>query len=258
MNIKHIKNSFKAISDCISKEFHLDSLYDFIGLTEIQRKLFSEAIKFHGEQKRKYTGVPYYTHLAEVVCALEKCYAGGRSSFQRLLVCEIAICHDLVEDVNGFYMQELADLLISIGYSKNETKKICFCVDMLTERYTKEDYPDMNRSERKLLEAARICGMTSSNVYFNNELEFPEAKLCIYAVKLADLISNTSSIAENDHEFAAVYLNEKQNIMDFMSLHEPSLRDGFNALFFRRLTSCADQSLFEATEYLKQQHQSNL
>lgn len=249
MNIQHIKNSFRAITDCISKEYCRDTLYYFLILTEIQKRLFEEVIKLHGEQKRKYTGVPYYTHLAEVVCVLKNCYGGGRSDFQSLLVSEIAICHDLVEDVKDFSMQNLADLLVSIGYSKIETERICICVEMLTEKYTKEAYPDLNRSERKILEASRITGITS-NAYSKNENDFPEARLCVYAVKLADLISNTSSIAEHDHDFAVVYLAEKRNIMHLMSIHQPNLRNGFNASFFRRLTSCADQSLFQGFEQI--------
>ena len=63
----------------------------------------------------------------------------------------------------------------------------------LTDVYTTDAYPHLNRKARKELETARLATVST------------EAKL----IKLADIAENTSSIVERDPGFSRVYHAEK-------------------------------------------------
>ena len=164
-------------------------------LTPQQEALLDFVVLQHGDQKRKYIGTPYWehplavAHIVDAWCKLD-------------LVIEIALCHDLLEDTECGG-PELEAKLLEIGYDEGDTQFIRTGVWYLTDQYTKEAYPEMNRAERKQQEAARLRSATQS------------AK----AVKLADLIHNTDSIVEHDPGFAKVYLKEKRDMINV-------LRDG--------------------------------
>ncbi|MGN7890451.1 metal-dependent phosphohydrolase [Dyadobacter endophyticus] len=153
-------------------------------LTERQWALFDYVKQMHGEQKRKYTGAPYYTHLLSVADRVNRYARNGYET-------EIALCHDLIEDTEC----SLADLsykLMSLGYSVEEDVVILAGVDDLTDKYTSEKYPSLNRAQRKELEGARIVSSR------------PVAQ----TVKYADIIDNMLSLAEHDPGFARVYARE--------------------------------------------------
>lgn len=44
------------------------------------------------------------------------------------------------------------------------------------------------------------------------------------AIKVADLIHNTSSIVERDPDFARAYMREKEALLDVLVLADPTLR----------------------------------
>lgn len=153
-------------------------------LTERQWALFDYVKQMHGQQKRKYTGAPYYTHLLSVADRVEQFCCGSYET-------EIALCHDLIEDTDC----SLADLslqLMNLGYDIDEDVAILAGVDDLTDKYTHQRYPELNRAQRKALEGARI--VTSRPV--------------AQTVKYADIIDNLSSVAEHDPGFARVYARE--------------------------------------------------
>ena len=159
-------------------------------LTERQEKLLEFVKEQHGEQKRKYTGEPYWTHPVEVATLLQK-YLGDEFYYK-----EIALCHDLLEDTKCSGLN-LIDRLLFIGYNHTEAEIITSGVLDLTDRFTKEDYPSWNRSNRKSAEADRLFRICS------------RAK----TIKCADLIHNTSSIVEHDPNFAKIYLKEKEQMV---------------------------------------------
>jgi (p)ppGpp synthase/HD superfamily hydrolase len=139
------------------------------------------AIAAHGDQKRKYTGEPYWHHLEEVaylVSLLEPAPLGH--------VIQAAWLHDVLEDTSV----EFLELREEFG---DEVAEI---VLWLTDAYTSKEYG--NRKERKRLE----------------RLRFERAPYYAKVIKLADLISNTSSIVERDPEFAKVYLEEKRLLLE--------------------------------------------
>lgn len=157
-----------------------------------QQALLEFVKEKHGEQKRKYTNEPYWKH----------CYNVGslvHSITKKKLLMEIGFCHDLLEDTECTPV-ELKEQLLKLGYSRFEAGEIVRGVTDLTDVYTKEDFPSMNRAERKLNEAKRLATI------------YPESQ----SVKLADLIDNSSTIVEYDKKFAKVYIKEKIQILDYM------------------------------------------
>ena len=109
-----------------------------------RQKRFLEFVKEqHGEQKRKYTGEPYWHHVyavAEIVAPYEPS------------VIEIALGHDMLEDTPCTY-DDLLFFLKNNGYEEQEATFIANGVQELTDEYERAKYPDKNRRERKRLEA---------------------------------------------------------------------------------------------------------
>lgn len=147
-----------------------------------QAKYF--AIKAHGDQKRKYTGEPYWHHL-EDVAVLVSVMAEAKDREHCQIV---AWLHDVIEDTPITYQQVKTDF----------GEEIAEDVLSLTDTQTNEDG---NRAFRKN-KAKEILGAANSRVQ---------------SVKLADLISNTSSIVEYDPKFAKVYLTEKEDLLQVLT-----------------------------------------
>lgn len=137
------------------------------------------ATQAHEGQFRKYDGLPYITHPMEVMTLLPP------GSSEEMLIA--ALLHDVVEDTEVGYL----DIRIQFGY------EVMSLVHSLTNEYTKENYPELNRAQRKALENVRL-----------SQVE-PGAQ----TIKYCDLISNTSSIAAYDPNFAVKYLEEKRQLL---------------------------------------------
>lgn len=112
---------------------------------------------------------------------------------------EIALCHDLFEDTKCTPFQ-LMTFMMESGYSKTEAENTWTGVHELTDVYTPETFPELNRSYRKLLEAKRLAQISPLS----------------QSVKYADLIDNTASIVKYDKGFAKKYLPEKIEILNSM------------------------------------------
>lgn len=132
----------------------------------------------HKDQKRKYTNAPYFDHLAEVA-GITATVIGEPE------IIAIAWLHDTIEDCGVKY----SDLIKMFGFRIGQG--VLSLSDMETG----------NRAERKAASRERLskCG------YY------------IQTVKVADLISNTSSIVEHDPKFAVTYLKEKRLLLDVMN-----------------------------------------
>jgi (p)ppGpp synthase/HD superfamily hydrolase len=158
--------------------------------SEKQKELIEFVKQSHGDQKRKYTGDPYVTHLLNVCSRV--IHLG--SPFV-----EVALCHDLYEDTKVNF-DSLYKRLIEIGYDLPESYNICTYTQELTDKFTKEDYPHLNRARRKSLESKRL-----STVSFVSQ-----------TVKYADLLDNSYSILAHDSKFAETYMTEKKQIISLM------------------------------------------
>lgn len=161
-------------------------------LTERQEKLLEFVKLMHGEQVRKYTNEPYWTHPLAVAKLVHQ-YAS------EYLAVEVALCHDLLEDTPCTEVQ-LLEMLVGMNYTVFEAYQIVKCTVELTDVYTSERFPKLNRKIRKDNEAIRLGGI--SDMAQN--------------VKFADLIENTSSIIKYDKGFARVYLQEKEAALNQM------------------------------------------
>jgi (p)ppGpp synthase/HD superfamily hydrolase len=150
-------------------------------------------------QKRKYCGSPYWIHTDEVASIVAPFAITAKNPVA--VVCA-AHLHDVIEDVfpinNYYHTYRIAEMF------GEDTANL---VVELTDVYTKEAWPDLARKQRKVLECERL-GKVS-----------PAAK----TIKLADLISNTKSIVENDPDFAKVYIKEKLNLLGYLADGSPAL-----------------------------------
>lgn len=156
--------------------------------SEARTALAFQAMRFafqvHAQQKRKYTNNPYTDHLAEVAGIV----ATVSTNPKHLAV---AWLHDCIEDQGVLE----ADLKSKFGE------------DVATGVALLSDLEQGNRAQRKAASRARLAS----------------APDWVQTVKVADLISNTSSIVEHDPKFAKVYLEEKRLLLDVLTKAHPDL-----------------------------------
>lgn len=140
---------------------------------------------------RKYTGEPYFNHCVEVAVTLA--WAGESEE-----VISAGFLHDTIEDTDTTFF----DLVDHFGiYTATLVAEV---TDIAPPA------EGMNRAQRKEIERNHIRS----------------ASYCGKSIKLADMLSNTSSIVERDLKFARVYVPEKRLLLPF-------LRDG-NPLLFKQ------------------------
>lgn len=132
------------------------------------------AIEAHGSinQLRKYTNEPYHVHVLAVAELVST-----KTSDEEVLAA--ACLHDVLEDVAPF-KPEYGPAVIHREFGK----RVLELVVELTDVYTKENFPDLNRAKRKRLEAERLAQVSE------------EAKL----IKRADLHDNNKSIMGTSFE----------------------------------------------------------
>jgi (p)ppGpp synthase/HD superfamily hydrolase len=138
----------------------------------------------HREQKRKYTGEPYATHLAQVA-GLAGCaeYPFGSPSLADISA--TAWLHDAMEDAGVSY-----DALV-FNFGETVADGVRWLSDM----------EEGNRKERKKLARERLA----------------KAPAWVQTIKVADIISNTSSIRIHDPKFAKVYLKEVRDLLEVLT-----------------------------------------
>lgn len=143
------------------------------------------ALQARAKQKRKYTGIPYFTHLAEV--------AGITASVVDVPeVIAGAWLHDTIEDCDVTYIE------VQDRFGSKVAEIVLALSDLETEG---------NRATRKAAARNRLssCGPW------------------VQTIKVADIISNTSSIVLHDPKFARVYMPECIALLDALVLADPRL-----------------------------------
>lgn len=140
-----------------------------------------EAMEFartvHRDQRRKYTNNPYVDHLAEVAGIVATVMTSETAI-------AVAWLHDSVED-QGVTLE-----VLSAEFGPPVMMGVLLLSDLETG----------NRAERKAASRERLA----------------RAPDWVQTIKVADLISNTSSIVEHDPKFALVYLEEKRLLLDVL------------------------------------------
>ena len=144
-------------------------------------RTFSVAAHAAVGQRRKYTGEPYSVHPVEVA-GIVSTVTGSES------IIAAALLHDVLEDT-----QVTHDLLVAeFG---------AYIADLVLQVTDVSRPEDGNRAVRKAKDCEHIA----------------QASPAGQTIKLADLISNTTSIVARDPEFARVYLLEKQAMLDVLT-----------------------------------------
>ena len=142
----------------------------------------------HETQRRKYTQNPYSDHLAEVA-GIVATVSGWHPDAN--VSTAVAWLHDSVED------QGITEEFLVARFGLDVAAGVMLLSDMETG----------NREARKSAGRARLA----------------KAPAWVQDIKVADLISNTSSIVMHDPKFANVYLEEKRLLLDVLKGANPSL-----------------------------------
>jgi (p)ppGpp synthase/HD superfamily hydrolase len=154
----------------------------------LYEKAILYAIRAHGDTKRRYTQDPYIVHPIEVSALLRK-YTTDEDSIIA------AILHDVVEDT---------DITIE-DIEKEFGLDIALLVDELTDKFTKEAFPDLNRAHRKKRERERIASISTKS---------KKIKLCDMISNLGDFVNHFDLVMANDKDFAQLYVREKEAILE--------------------------------------------
>jgi (p)ppGpp synthase/HD superfamily hydrolase len=166
------------------------------GVINIVTKALIFATKAHGDQVRKYTGEPYIVHPIEVMMIVKSV------SHTDEMLCA-ALLHDTIEDTDV----EWRDIANAFG------EPIANLVHWLSDASRPSDG---NRDARKAIDRAHIA----------------KAPKEAQTIKCADLISNSRSILERDHDFAKVYLKEKLATLEVLTLAD-------RELYYTALSQCS-------------------
>jgi guanosine-3',5'-bis(diphosphate) 3'-pyrophosphohydrolase len=142
----------------------------------------------HRHHLRKYTGVPYWTHVEAVADLV----AGVTMDAEMIAA---ALLHDTIEDTDTTY----DELVKAFG------KRVARLVYEVTNPSMR--HPDLNRGLRAAMDREHLACAS------------PEGM----TIKLADLIDNTTSIRVYDPDFAKVYLKEKRALLEVLKAGNPTL-----------------------------------
>lgn len=155
-------------------------------------KAMQFAREAHCHQLRRYTGNPYSDHLAEVAGIAATVAMMPMMTKQGAdIMIATAWLHDCVEDC------QIAESTLIAEFGEIVTSGVMLLSDLEIG----------NRAERKAASRARLATAPS----------------WVQSIKVADLISNTSSIVMHDPKFAVTYLDEKRLLLDVLKLADPSL-----------------------------------
>jgi len=137
------------------------------------RKAHEFAEKAHAGVFRQYTGEPYVEHVKRVAASVAALGFGPE-------VVAAAVLHDVIEDC------EVSEAELAAEFSPK--------VAALVAEVSNPKIPKApgNRPFRKAAEKAHLAGASYEGA----------------SIKLADMIDNSSNLAEHDPAFAQVYLSE--------------------------------------------------
>lgn len=152
-------------------------------MKEVLQQIQDFADRAHGEQMRKFAPERYIAHPIRV---MELC----REQTNDTGILAAALLHDVLEDtpVSEDAMKDFLSGVMNTGAAERTLELVV----ELTDTFTKRNYPDWNRRNRKARESERLAG-TSADAQ---------------TIKYADIIDNSAEIAMQDTDFALVFLQE--------------------------------------------------
>ncbi len=160
-------------------------------MSDLLSRALAFAFQAHAGQVRKYDAQPYIQHPIRVALRV------ARASRSDEMIAA-AYSHDVVEDCGITHAEILARFgPVVSGYVRD-----------LTDQFTKESHPKLNRAARKALEHERLGQVCN------------ESKV----IKLADLLDNLTSIDPNDG-FAVLFCAEADHLLNEMGAADLTLYD---------------------------------
>jgi (p)ppGpp synthase/HD superfamily hydrolase len=163
-------------------------------VSDLVERAAAFAIAAHGDQKRKYTGEPYVVHTQEVAAIVAA--AGGT---QEMIAA--AHLHDVVEDTPA------TETDVAREFGPVVAELVAGLTDQIPLSFG-------NRKARKRAESDRLAACPAD----------------VQTIKLADIISNTASIAAHDPGFARVYLAEMRYLVGRLTAGDAALRGRARAM----------------------------
>jgi guanosine-3',5'-bis(diphosphate) 3'-pyrophosphohydrolase len=169
-------------------------------MNEILEKVKHFADRAHGDQRRKYCHERYIFHPIRV---MENCklYTDDDA------VLAAALLHDVLEDTNTT-REDMLEFLLGVMPDAMATRTLDLVVE-LTDVYTKNNYPELNRRARKLKEADRLSKISGD----------------AQTIKYSDIIDNVTNIFVNDPDFATVFIHEGRTALRKMEKGDQELFD---------------------------------
>lgn len=135
----------------------------------------------HAGQVRKYSGEAYICHPQQVAGIVASLLPGDAEALV------LAYLHDVAEDTD-FSLED-----ISAAFGRDVARGVGFL--------TKIEYPGMNRAEKLVAYAEQLASAPAN----------------VQVVKIADMLSNLSSISVHDPKFGVVYAEEKLLVLSYLS-----------------------------------------
>jgi (p)ppGpp synthase/HD superfamily hydrolase len=157
------------------------------------------AARAHQGQKRKYTRDDYIVHPDRV---MRICH----SVTSDVSVLCAALLHDVLEDTK-VTKSEIQAFLETVITSEEASRAVSLVMD-LTDVYTRENYPNLNRHKRKELERVRLSKTAAQS----------------QTIKCADVLDNSREISEHDPDFAKVYLRECRSLLSCLEKGNEEVR----------------------------------
>lgn len=156
------------------------------------------AAQAHAGQIRKYASEPYIQHPIRVMQNCSK-----RSTDKALLAA--ALLHDVLEDT-PVTQQTLLSFLQTLTDVATAQRILHITVE-LTDVFTKQAYPQLNRRQRKQKEHERLAHTSF------------EAQ----TIKYADIIDNSTDVVTQDPDFARTFLHEYQHLLQLITKGDAEL-----------------------------------
>ena len=157
----------------------------------ILKKIAAFADAAHGDQRRKYADERYVEHPIRV---MKTCQHHGYP----LPVLAAAILHDVLEDTD-VTREQTKEFLLTV-MNETDVGLTLSLVTELTDVYTKDKYPRLNRQQRKAKEADRLEKVSAD----------------AQTIKYGDIIDNARGIVEHGADFAPVFLKEGAGLLKKM------------------------------------------
>jgi myo-inositol-1(or 4)-monophosphatase len=167
-------------------------------MSVLVHKAYLDAVKLHGEQVRKGTGVPYMIHVLGVA---EQLALWGIFRDKEEELWAAAMLHDTVEDAGNTVE------LVRIDYGPT----VAEWVGMLTFR---DKLPD---ELPKLYQEAKEAHLT----------EFKDKPVEVVVLKLADRYRNVRDFMQSDRRYALKYLNRAKGLTTLIKEREQDIWNRF-------------------------------